>query len=524
LYISYNIYACNRKLTIYTYRLQIIIFFRYHSHVGSQYSEGLWGILIVQNKPEIYSYDEEFIVTLNDWYHRTAHENEEWHLSPISLGVPPYPDSGMINGLGRYNCDYAALQGRTCNASLQKRQVFEVHQNKTYRVRVINTGAYAMFNFSIDGHKLQPIEVDGVDIISETPLIDIATISSGQRYSFLIRTDENEKRYLMRAYLRVESLLLIVRENVTNINKYPEALDEKVTAVLQYSLKSNSSSNELLKLYTENHSYLDSVPPSPIKDPIYLDETLLSPHDGIYAPDRVDQEFILEIGFYEDHEDIRRGSFNQTPYKLPSDKPLLNYLLDGKEFPEESWSLEIQYMNVIQLVINNPFFGPHPFHLHGHHFWVLGTGAIDDGNYNATKYNLTLTGAKRDTFLIQEQSWAVIRFVADNPGVWLFHCHIDWHGLSGMAVTFIEARERFVRDVKLTHEAKRICELWRSGSSSSSGSNLGLMWYKSDISSYFYSCNSLLLYFVYFVSFMSVSRIFPVAIISIKNINAANCK
>ena len=31
------------------------------------------------------------------------------------------------------------------------------------------------------------------------------------------------------------------------------------------------------------------------------------------------------------------------------------------------------------------------------------------------------------------------RFVADNPGVWAFHCHIDWHLSAGFFATIVEA-------------------------------------------------------------------------------------
>ncbi len=31
------------------------------------------------------------------------------------------------------------------------------------------------------------------------------------------------------------------------------------------------------------------------------------------------------------------------------------------------------------------------------------------------------------------------RFVADNPGVWAFHCHIDWHLSAGFFATMVEA-------------------------------------------------------------------------------------
>lgn len=32
-----------------------------------------------------------------------------------------------------------------------------------------------------------------------------------------------------------------------------------------------------------------------------------------------------------------------------------------------------------------------------------------------------------------------LRFKADNPGVWLLHCHVEWHVSAGMQATIIEA-------------------------------------------------------------------------------------
>lgn len=36
--------------------------------------------------------------------------------------------------------------------------------------------------------------------------------------------------------------------------------------------------------------------------------------------------------------------------------------------------------------------------------------------------------------------WIVIAFEPDNPGVWLFHCHIAWHVSQGLSVQFLERR------------------------------------------------------------------------------------
>jgi iron transport multicopper oxidase len=38
--------------------------------------------------------------------------------------------------------------------------------------------------------------------------------------------------------------------------------------------------------------------------------------------------------------------------------------------------------------------------------------------------------------------YATIRFKADNPGIALFHCHIEWHVEAGLTISFIEAPEQ----------------------------------------------------------------------------------
>ena len=45
---------------------------------------------------------------------------------------------------------------------------------------------------------------------------------------------------------------------------------------------------------------------------------------------------------------------------------------------------------------------------------------------------------KRDTVVVPMLGHAVIRWVADNPGVWAFHCHMNVHLASGMAMAFVE--------------------------------------------------------------------------------------
>jgi iron transport multicopper oxidase len=46
---------------------------------------------------------------------------------------------------------------------------------------------------------------------------------------------------------------------------------------------------------------------------------------------------------------------------------------------------------------------------------------------------------RRDTILVRPNGHIVLRFRSDNPGIWLFHCHIEWHVASGLIATMIEA-------------------------------------------------------------------------------------
>jgi FtsP/CotA-like multicopper oxidase with cupredoxin domain len=73
------------------------------------------------------------------------------------------------------------------------------------------------------------------------------------------------------------------------------------------------------------------------------------------------------------------------------------------------------------LAIRNDTAWYHPIHLHGHSFRVVAR------NGKPTRYR-----EWRDTVLIAPRETADIAFVADNPGDWLFHCHILEHMAGGM--------------------------------------------------------------------------------------------
>jgi FtsP/CotA-like multicopper oxidase with cupredoxin domain len=73
---------------------------------------------------------------------------------------------------------------------------------------------------------------------------------------------------------------------------------------------------------------------------------------------------------------------------------------------------------VFELKNKSPF--SHPIHIHGHTFSVIRTSKQG------------LPPHRADTLLLLPDEEAEVAFVADNPGDWMFHCHVIEHQESGM--------------------------------------------------------------------------------------------
>jgi len=71
-------------------------------------------------------------------------------------------------------------------------------------------------------------------------------------------------------------------------------------------------------------------------------------------------------------------------------------------------------------VLKNSSEFSHPLHIHGHTFKLL----------RSNKQNRPVHHA--DTLLLLPEEQAEVAFVADNPGDWMFHCHIIEHQETGM--------------------------------------------------------------------------------------------
>ncbi|XP_031482148.1 L-ascorbate oxidase-like [Nymphaea colorata] len=433
--------------------------FFYHAHYGMQRSAGLYGSLIVNvadGQKEPFDYDGELSLLLSDWWHQNIYQ-QMLGLSSIPFKWIGEPQSLLIQGRGQFNCSLARYSQTTwtypwpetmCafNNTQCTPHVLRVQPNKTYRLRIASVTSLASLNFAIGGHKMVLVEADGNYL--EPTTVDKIDIYSGESYSVLIRTDQSPStNYWVSINVRG-------RKPST-----PPGL-----AILNY--------------YPNPHTKLPAIPPPPSpawNDTSYsisfarkiLGKSSLNPR-----PPPVAQRRIILLNTQNKMNGYTKWSINNVSLSLPV-TPYLGSIKFGlsnafdsvvppENFPadydimlppqnpntttstgifrfELNATVDVILQNANTLTSNNSEL--HPWHLHGHDFWVLGYG---DGKFDEKRdvkgFNLR-NPPLRNTVTLFPYGWTALRFVADNPGVWPFHCHIEPHLHMGMGVIFAEGEE-----------------------------------------------------------------------------------
>ena len=162
----------------------------------TQYTDGVVGALVVHAKNEsVPSYDGDLVLQLSDLYHTFSTALLNLYFTPGGLeGTPgnePVPDGGVINGVGQYGDSANTPKAAFWNATLEA--------NKTYRLRLVNTGSFVAMQFSVDNHTLTVVEADGTAV---KPFeVSSVSVALAQRYSVLLRTNQSAGAYWIRAGL-----------------------------------------------------------------------------------------------------------------------------------------------------------------------------------------------------------------------------------------------------------------------------------------------------------------------------------
>nr|AMJ39541.1 laccase 4 [Coriolopsis trogii] len=379
--------------------------FWYHSHLSTQYCDGLRGPIVVYdpNDPHASRYDvdnDDTVITLADWYHVAA------RLGPA---IPfAGADSTLINGKGR------SLGNLDAELS-----VITVTKGKRYRFRLVSISCDPNYVFSIDGHDLTVIEADSVN--TEPLVVDSIQIFAGQRYSFVLEANKDSDNYWIRA----------------NPNFGVTGFDGGInSAILRYD---------------------DAAPVEPTTTSTStkpLKETDLRPLTAMPVPGEakaggVDKAINFAFSFNGSNFFINGATF------APPAVPVLLQIMSGAQDPSDLLPSGDIYSLPSNAIIELSFpatvgapGAPHPFHLHGHTFAVVRSAGSSEYNYdNPIWRDVVNTGTPADGDNV------TIRFRTDNPGPWFLHCHIDFHLEAGFAVVMAE-------DIPNTKSANPPSQAW----------------------------------------------------------------
>ncbi len=323
-----------------------------------------------------------------------------------------------------------------------------MEKNQRYRIRLINAGAFAEFQFSVDNHTLSVIEADGtmVDPLSVHRL-DVAV---AERYSVILTANQTATNYWIRAQMSTDCF-------TTN----NPVLNPDVRGILSYT------DSEAFPNGEESVDWSDALE-LVCQD---LNTSLLVPSVQQSAPP-ADVLYSVQFSFEIGDDALDRAYINGSTW-TPSIIPTLNAVVPALHAGNAtfnvtgvtpSYGLSNQYIidlptyEVVDILLTNFDDGAHPFHLHGHNFWVMASSADQYFPWDSYGSLNTTNPPRKDTIVVDAYGWVLIRFRNDVPGMWAFHCHITWHLQAGLMMQF-QMRNDLMKDWVLPEDVLELCNV-----------------------------------------------------------------
>ncbi|KAF3445404.1 hypothetical protein FNV43_RR10580 [Rhamnella rubrinervis] len=332
-----------------------------------------------------------------------------------------------------------------------------VTYGKTYLFRIINAVMNEEHFFGIAEHNLTVVGMDGAYIKPITT--DYIMITPGQTMDVLVTAKQTPGLYYIASSAFVDANAGF--DNSTT------------TAIIQYSNIANYTNTSLSIPFPTLPDYNDREAAENFTSRL---RSLASQDHPINVPKNITERLFITVSVNQlacpnascDGPDGNRlsASLNNVSFVTPSTDILLAYYrgIGGvftKDFPDEppyifnftgdvgnntlypslgtkvklinyGEEVEIVYQGTNIMAAEN-----HPMHLHGFSFYLVGNGTGNfDQETSPNSYNLD-DPPQVNTIGVPKNGWATIRFLADNPGVWFMHCHLERHASWGMNTVII---------------------------------------------------------------------------------------
>jgi len=303
----------------------------------------------------------------------------DWRLNGEAAQVDDFGNMHDMTHAGRIG-NAVALNGVYADPEAS----FEVRSGERLRLRLVNAATARVFALRFNGHAPQVIALDGQPVSPFEAPTGQVVLAPGQR---------------------ADLVLDCIHEPGAAFAVADDYYAREPFDLVQIAYADDSP------LRTRTPKSPIALPPNPVAEP---DLARAVRHEVVFAGGAMGGLRSARIGGTE--TDIRTMVREHG----------LAWAINGVASPRDDHArlLDLPLGSHVLLALRNDSAWDHPIHLHGHTFRVVRRNG-----------ELLDRPPWRDTVLMHPEDEIEIAFVADNPGEWMFHCHILAHLLGGMMGT-----------------------------------------------------------------------------------------
>lgn len=397
--------------------------------------------LLINGKGRVYCHSHERFYTLAK-------------KKPFLKRVPYFDSMGCLrdDSFLKYNdhtLDHFALElpgySLDCKSTLSENFIFFTNGSRWQYVNFLNAGGQYTKAFSIDDHKFYVIAVDGAFVFPQKVTSVVLPVGSRMTVCFETKPEQHESTHKPFA-IRVAAI------------HTPQFIEAK--ALLVYGKREDFDEDDIrgFQEYNELNNGkkfqdVDGFPTNKHCKWIWPHHT--HPYEKENQLHKIEPADVT-FKFFLNRTDMVKFSMFEDWSELPSDfevqKPMLHQLQDGTLNVTKSKAYlqpPVKLGQIVDFIINNYKRINHPIHMHGHYVHILSFSDQENFPYNsiaeAKKHKYPLLNLDNppfsDVVMAAVGGHVVLRITANNPGIWLLHCHNIGHLLGGMGAVLFESLE-----------------------------------------------------------------------------------
>ncbi|KAL5973370.1 Laccase-17 [Asimina triloba] len=367
-------------------------------------------------------------------------------------GGPNVSDSYTING----------HPGPLYNCSATDTFKLKVEPGKTYLLRLVNAALNDELFFSIANHTLTVVEADAVYVKPFNT--NVLLITPGQTTNVLLTTKSHypNATFLMEARPYATGLGTFDNSTTAGILEYVKpnsssASSDKKGPVFRPTLPALNDTSFATNFTGKLRSLANAQFPANVPrtvdrqffftmglgtSPCPKNQTCQGPNGTKFAASVNNVSFVMpttalmQAHFLKQSNGVYTTDFPKKPpfpFNYTGTPPNNTLVSNGTKV------VMLAFNTSVELVIQDTSIlgaESHPLHLHGFNFFVVGQGFGNyDPNKDPKKFNL-VDPVERNTVGVPAGGWVAIRFLADNPGVWFMHCHLEVHTSWGLKMAW----------------------------------------------------------------------------------------